>query len=136
MADETTTILAAARAVIDEALAAARRLTRDGGKGIDEHQVHAERVAYAATEVRAAEVLAATPRSAGGRAARRPPTHGGRLRGRDGGTSSARLVDVPPRRLRRVRRACSTTLSARQRCGRSFAPASHGVALPRRSDAR
>jgi (2S)-methylsuccinyl-CoA dehydrogenase len=61
MADETTTILAAARAVLDEALAAGRRTT-DGGKGIDEHQVHAERLAYAATEVRAAEALAAYAR--------------------------------------------------------------------------
>jgi (2S)-methylsuccinyl-CoA dehydrogenase len=61
MADETTTILAAARAVLDEALAAGRRTT-ENGKGIDEHQVHAERLAYAATEVRAAEALAAYAR--------------------------------------------------------------------------
>jgi (2S)-methylsuccinyl-CoA dehydrogenase len=58
MSTETTTILAAARAVVDEAIAAARKRTQDG-KGIDEHQVHAERVAYAATEVVAAEALAA-----------------------------------------------------------------------------
>lgn len=58
MATETTTILGAARAAIDEAIGAARRTTQNG-KGIDDHQVHAERVAYAATEVAAAEALAA-----------------------------------------------------------------------------
>jgi (2S)-methylsuccinyl-CoA dehydrogenase len=57
MANETTVILPALRAVIDTALEIGRRLT-DGGKGIDDHQVHAERLAYAATEVRAAEALA------------------------------------------------------------------------------
>src|SRR5262249_14254386 len=31
----------------------------EGGRAIDEHQVHAERLAYAATEVKAAEALAA-----------------------------------------------------------------------------
>ena len=62
MADETTTILAAARAVLDEVLAAGRRTT-DNGKGIDEHQVLAERLAYAATEVRAGEALAAYARA-------------------------------------------------------------------------
>jgi len=58
MSTETTTIIRAARAAIDEAIAAARNLTHDG-KAIDEHQVHAERIAYAATEVAAAEALAA-----------------------------------------------------------------------------
>jgi (2S)-methylsuccinyl-CoA dehydrogenase len=57
MSTETTTILGATRAVIDEAIGAARKTTQDG-KGIDDHQVHAERVAYAATEVAAAEALA------------------------------------------------------------------------------
>src|SRR5206468_4798736 len=56
MADETATILGAARAALDSALEAGRRLL-DGGKAIDEHQVHAERLAYAATEVAAAEAL-------------------------------------------------------------------------------
>jgi len=55
---ETSTILSAARAAIDEAVAAAKKITNDG-KGIDEHQVHAERIAYAATEVAAAEALQA-----------------------------------------------------------------------------
>jgi (2S)-methylsuccinyl-CoA dehydrogenase len=58
MSTETSTILAAARAAIDAAIGAARKTTQDG-KGIDDHQVHAERVAYAATEVAAAEALAA-----------------------------------------------------------------------------
>src|SRR5207249_678416 len=61
MADETATILGAARAALDAALEAGRRLL-DGGRAIDEHQVHAERLAYAATEVAAAEALAAYAR--------------------------------------------------------------------------
>jgi (2S)-methylsuccinyl-CoA dehydrogenase len=62
MVDATTTILAAARAALDAALEAGRRTT-EGGKAIDEHQVHAERLAYAATEVAAAEALAAYARA-------------------------------------------------------------------------
>jgi (2S)-methylsuccinyl-CoA dehydrogenase len=62
MASETDTILAAARSVLDEALGAGRRTT-EGGKGIDEHQVHAERLAYAATELAAGEALAAYARA-------------------------------------------------------------------------
>src|SRR6185436_10313778 len=58
MSQETTTIITAIRGVLDEALAAGRSLTADG-KAIDEHQVHAERLAYAATEVAAAEAFAA-----------------------------------------------------------------------------
>ena len=61
MADETPTILGAARAALDAALEAGRR-SLDGGRAIDEHQVHAERLAYAATEVAAAEALAAYAR--------------------------------------------------------------------------
>src|SRR5437867_13093707 len=61
MADETATILGAARAALDAALEAGRRLL-DGGRAIDDHQVHAERLAYAATEVAAAEALAAHAR--------------------------------------------------------------------------
>jgi (2S)-methylsuccinyl-CoA dehydrogenase len=61
MADVTTTILSAARRVLDAALGAGRQMT-DRGKAIDEHQVHAERLAYAATEVAAAEALAAYAR--------------------------------------------------------------------------
>jgi (2S)-methylsuccinyl-CoA dehydrogenase len=64
MAAETRRIIDASRAALDAALDAGRRLT-DGGKGIDEHQVHAERLAYAATEVAAAEALAAYATDAG-----------------------------------------------------------------------
>src|SRR5262249_53982333 len=69
MANETSVILPALRGVVDTALEIGRRLT-DGGKTIDDHQVHAERLAYAATEVRAAEALAAyaeSRRAAGSR---------------------------------------------------------------------
>src|SRR5215475_4060835 len=58
MANEVSAILPALRAVMDSALESGRRLT-DGGRAIDDHQVHAERLAYAATEVKAAEALAA-----------------------------------------------------------------------------
>jgi (2S)-methylsuccinyl-CoA dehydrogenase len=61
MPEQTSRIVAAARAVLEEALAAGRRTTA-GGRAIDEHQVHAERLAYAATEVAAAEALAAYAR--------------------------------------------------------------------------
>jgi (2S)-methylsuccinyl-CoA dehydrogenase len=65
MSDETSTITTAARAVLDAALAAGRRTTQDG-RGIDEHQVHAERLAYAATEVAAAEAFGAYARERAG----------------------------------------------------------------------
>jgi (2S)-methylsuccinyl-CoA dehydrogenase len=58
MSDESRTIVPAIRAVLDEALAAGRTQTA-AGKTIDDHQVHAERLAYAATETAAAEALAA-----------------------------------------------------------------------------
>src|SRR5262249_42748857 len=58
MSDETTTIVPAIRAALDEALAAGRRLMEQG-RSIDDHQVHAERLAYAATETAAAEAFAA-----------------------------------------------------------------------------
>jgi (2S)-methylsuccinyl-CoA dehydrogenase len=57
MANETSVILPALRGAIDTALEIGRGVT-EGGKAIDDHQVHAERLAYAATEVRAAEALA------------------------------------------------------------------------------
>jgi (2S)-methylsuccinyl-CoA dehydrogenase len=53
---ETSPLLSAFERVVDAALDNARRTT-DGGKGIDEHQVHAERVSYLATELRAARAL-------------------------------------------------------------------------------
>jgi len=58
MADHTTLLTDAARRLIDAALARGTEIT-NGGAGIDDHQVHAERLAYAATEVAAAEALAA-----------------------------------------------------------------------------
>ncbi len=58
MENEVSAILPALRAVMDSALESGRRLT-EGGRAIDDHQVHAERLAYAATEVKAAEALAA-----------------------------------------------------------------------------
>jgi (2S)-methylsuccinyl-CoA dehydrogenase len=53
-------ISTAARALADRAVAAARTLT-GGGDAIDAHQVVVERVAYAATEARVIEELAAAP---------------------------------------------------------------------------
>jgi len=53
-------IEAAARALAERAVVAARALTRDG-HAIDDHQVVVERVAYAATEARVIAELAAAP---------------------------------------------------------------------------
>lgn len=53
---QATTIVDALQQVRDEALDHGRNVT-DKGKGIDEHQVHAERLAYLATEVEAARAL-------------------------------------------------------------------------------
>ncbi len=53
-------IAAAARALADAAVAAARTLTNHGD-AIDAHQVVVERVAYAATEARAIDELAQLP---------------------------------------------------------------------------
>ncbi len=49
-------LLAAGEALLEQALARGKDIT-DGGRSIDEHQVLAERVAYAATEARAARAL-------------------------------------------------------------------------------
>jgi (2S)-methylsuccinyl-CoA dehydrogenase len=51
-------MLTSAERVMEAALDSARR-TMDGGRAIDDHQVHAERLAYAATELRAAREMAA-----------------------------------------------------------------------------
>ncbi len=51
-------LVAATDALVKEALAVASKRT-DGGKGIDDEQVHCERLAYAATEVAAARDLLA-----------------------------------------------------------------------------
>jgi (2S)-methylsuccinyl-CoA dehydrogenase len=57
MPNEIDVILPALRATVETALEIGRRVT-NGGKAIDDHQVHSERLAYAATEVTAAEALA------------------------------------------------------------------------------
>jgi (2S)-methylsuccinyl-CoA dehydrogenase len=54
--DGARALLAGAERLLDRALERARDLTR-GGAAIDDHQVTAERVAYAATEARAARAL-------------------------------------------------------------------------------
>jgi (2S)-methylsuccinyl-CoA dehydrogenase len=55
---QTTTIVDALQKMRDEALHHGRRIT-ENGKGIDDHQVHTERLAYLATEVEAARALLA-----------------------------------------------------------------------------
>jgi (2S)-methylsuccinyl-CoA dehydrogenase len=54
--DDARNALAGAQALVDRALERAREIT-DGGKRIDDHQVLSQRVAYAATEARAAHEL-------------------------------------------------------------------------------
>jgi (2S)-methylsuccinyl-CoA dehydrogenase len=61
-------IAAAAGALAERAVAAARALTQDG-HAIDDHQVAVERVAYAATEARVIAELAVAPRELGDAAA-------------------------------------------------------------------
>jgi (2S)-methylsuccinyl-CoA dehydrogenase len=53
---EAGPLVSALERVVDAALDNARKTT-DGGKSIDEHQVHSERVSYLATELRAAKAL-------------------------------------------------------------------------------
>ncbi len=62
--DQIDALVAAMDEVVEASVAAARELT-EGGRRIDDHQVHAERVAYAATEVAAAKALASYARAAG-----------------------------------------------------------------------
>lgn len=56
-------VVAMTEAVVSEALDVARRRT-DGGKGIDDAQVHCERLAYVATELQAAKDLLGYARAA------------------------------------------------------------------------
>jgi len=63
--DEVDAVVAAMDEVVREAIAAASRMT-EGGRRIDDHQVHTERVAYAATEVEAAKSLARYARDVAG----------------------------------------------------------------------
>jgi (2S)-methylsuccinyl-CoA dehydrogenase len=62
---QTTTIVDALQNVRDKALEHGRTVT-DGGKGIDDHQVHAERLAYLSTEVEAVRALLAYAQAASG----------------------------------------------------------------------
>lgn len=62
--EQTTLIVDALQRVRDAALDHGRTLTGNG-KGIDEHQVHAERLAYLATEVEAARASLEYARTAG-----------------------------------------------------------------------
>ncbi|HUI26729.1 MAG TPA: acyl-CoA dehydrogenase family protein [Candidatus Kryptonia bacterium] len=58
-------LIATADSVVREALEVASKRT-DGGKGIDDEQVHCERLAYAATEVAAARELSGYAKQAAG----------------------------------------------------------------------
>lgn len=62
---QTTTIVDALQKVRDEALEHGRTVT-EKGKGIDDHQVHAECLAYLSTEVEAARALLAYAQAASG----------------------------------------------------------------------
>src|SRR5688572_18715544 len=53
---QARTIVSAVERALDQAMTQARYLTQ-GGHGIDDHQVHCERLAYRATEVQAAQAL-------------------------------------------------------------------------------
>jgi (2S)-methylsuccinyl-CoA dehydrogenase len=64
-------LIASSETVVRRALDEARRRT-DGGKGIDDAQVHCERLAYAATEIAAARDLLAYARTAAGQGHRDP----------------------------------------------------------------
>lgn len=61
--DQVDSLVSAMNEVVQAAIASARETT-GGGRKIDEHQVHAERIAYLATEVEAARSLAKYARSA------------------------------------------------------------------------
>lgn len=88
MPNEIDVILPALRATVDTALEIGRRVT-NGGKGIDDHQVHAERLAYAATEVTAAEALAEY--AAARREAGQPDETGERMAAAFAGEIAAKL---------------------------------------------
>lgn len=65
--EDARTLLGAAEALADAAVARAREITQ-AGRAIDDHQVLCERVAYASTEARAARELLAAVTEAGERA--------------------------------------------------------------------
>jgi (2S)-methylsuccinyl-CoA dehydrogenase len=60
--DDAARLVATAGTVLEAALVHGRRLTSNG-RGIDEHQVHCERLAYLSTELAAAESLVAYARA-------------------------------------------------------------------------
>jgi hypothetical protein len=68
-ATDLAPLLTALERVGNAALEHAKRVT-DGGKGIDDHQVHCERVSYLATEIRAVKALVDYAESAGAEDAR------------------------------------------------------------------
>lgn len=72
--DDVDRIVGATRSISRRAIEAASKLT-DGGKAIDDHQVHTERIAYIATEVEAAEALAAYARRAAAAGADEAPIY-------------------------------------------------------------
>src|SRR5215813_13787857 len=53
---QTRAIVSAVKRTLDQAMIQARHLTQ-GGQGIDDYQVHCERLAYRATELQAAQAL-------------------------------------------------------------------------------
>lgn len=61
--DAVDAVVSAVDELVEGAIKAASTAT-DGGKAIDDHQVHTERIAYAATEREAAKALAAYARAA------------------------------------------------------------------------
>ena len=90
-------LVATTDALVREALAVASKRT-EGGKGIDDEQVHCERLAYAATEARGG-ARAADLRGGRARRSQPDPSHrrdGGAVR-RRGGAEAAR------RRSKRIR---------------------------------
>ncbi len=62
--EATEKVLSTADGIVSESLATASKRT-NGGKGIDDEQVHCERLAYAATELAAAKDLVAYAKGAG-----------------------------------------------------------------------
>jgi (2S)-methylsuccinyl-CoA dehydrogenase len=79
------TLLAAGQALFERALERAKKITEDGG-AIDEHQVLTERIAYAATEIRAAQEVLDYADAAAGEQRCSPPLE------RLWSTSAAELV--------------------------------------------
>ena len=109
---DAQTLLAAADSFLDAALARARDITKNGA-AIDDHQVLSERVAYAATEARAARELIAY---AEGMQKRRP-----RRRAAARATAAAgaaELVGEPA--SRGSRRRSTTSASATPRSSKAF----------------